>query len=311
MFLNFINNLVFRTCGTEVLDLNRSYPTYVETYMNKPRNGSVLFASPACEENFRTWAAWCRSEDYETDALNKWIDFRLNPSSKVWIIQTLEDVISLPYKENGTFSFQKEVDYDAIFNKYHFDAIFVNYSELCMIDDSNVEDFIANFDCDTLCVRNLKKVDICHKRQYIYLKEADWLRKYEAKKAHKAIWAKGFIDGNEEEVTFFFAHGSSNGCLEFAPDHFTDHEHIAKYLEDKASAGRYSKEFYSRHERSPWYKETVITHGCFDGTRAEVETKNFRIVSATPFRGCTSTYVEGRREDGYLRIAIFECTEDD
>lgn len=308
LLLNTLFNTVFRTCGTNNLNLNRVYTHAIENYLNKPTNGSGLFASPSCEDEWDTWTAWCRSESFNTDSLNKWVDFRLSPSAKVLLIQTKEDVQRLPWTSGKYFP---EVNFDKMFNVYHYDAMFVNYSALCGEEDNLVDRFLSAYDCDTLFVRNLAKVDICHKRLYIYLKPEDWLRKCEAKKAHKAIWVKGFIDGNCEEVTFFFAHGCPNGALEFAPDHFTDHEHIAAYLERRADEGKYSQEFYARHARSPWFKETVITHGCFDGIRKPYESKNFRIKPATPFKGCTSTYVDGRRADGYLRIAICECNEND
>ena len=313
MLLDFVNNIVFRTYGTNTLDLNFKYSNKVENYFNKPKNGSVLFASPACNSEFDTWANFCKYEGFNEETLDKWVDFRITPNSRVWIIQSEEDVEILPRRKADTrwsiFS-TLEVDYDKIFA--HFDAIYINYNELKYCENEAVQDFINVFDCDTLCVRNLSKVEICHKRQYIYLKKEDWLRKYDAKKAHKGCWAKGFVDGMfeyEKPITFYFAHGTECGALEFEPNKFTDHKHIAKTLEEKAAAGKFSEDFYSRHKRLPEYRDTVITHGCFDGKRVEFISQHFKIKSATSFMGCTTTFVEGESTTfkGYLKIAICEC----
>ena len=67
MLLDFVNNIVFRTYGTNTLDLNFKYSNKVENYFNKPKNGSVLFASPACNSEFDTWANFCKYEGFNEE----------------------------------------------------------------------------------------------------------------------------------------------------------------------------------------------------------------------------------------------------
>lgn len=307
---NQIFNITFRTCGIDKIDFNFKYTSEIKNFgniFNKPSNKSCLWASPAEDQgNFYTWSDFCRSSDWKTSEVDKFADFRIKGGAKVLLIQNNVDVMQLPWNDEGL------VDFNKLFSWY--DVVFVNYSELSHYDEDYVEIFLDTYDCDTLMVRNLSAIYTERKTQYIYLTPENWAKKNTAKAAHEGCFCKGIYKG--EEVVFFFAHGNYNGLLEFKPGQYTDHEYIARSLEMKASQGKFSERFYEnaqRRKNSSFYnrkefKEKLITHGCYDNSRADYESENFVIKSATNF-GCTYTRNDGesKKYRGYLKIAICEC----
>lgn len=95
----------------------------------KPRGG--LWASPIGDEYF-TWKEWCEGEEFRTERLQEYFDFKLKPDSRVMTITSLEDCEQLlPYLYTDPSEWGNMINMDELLNDY--DAI-----ELIHGDNYNV-----------------------------------------------------------------------------------------------------------------------------------------------------------------------------
>ena len=86
----------------------------------KPNGG--IWTSPVGSDY--GWDVWCRAEEFRTENLKQSFLLRVNPDSKILIIDTLEDLLKLPRIEKGEgFYGRMYLDFEMISNK--FDAIWL------------------------------------------------------------------------------------------------------------------------------------------------------------------------------------------
>lgn len=148
------SDVLFVHYGSTAFDKQVFKPVQSRCYDTKPVYG--FWASPICTEN--SWYAWCNREGYNDYNPNQRVEFYCKPGSKVFQIDTLDDITFLiknypaPY---NTYMLQYGsymeyglpylgIDYEAM--SKDFDGICYNYTELGNI--------LGPWDCDSIVIFN-------------------------------------------------------------------------------------------------------------------------------------------------------------
>lgn len=113
----------------------------------KPSGG--LWTSPI--DSKWGWKDWCESENFHTNSLNKMFKLKFKPDSKVIVIDSLEDLKSLPTQSNQLYLFQKYLDFEKL--SLVADAIWLTekgQSETRLSYDIN----LYGWDCESVLIMN-------------------------------------------------------------------------------------------------------------------------------------------------------------
>lgn len=119
---------IYRHYGHDKFDINRFVKIKNKDLRNKPHGG--LWSSPTKDVDVG-WARWCIQEEFYTDKLDKYFDFKLKDSARVLRIEKIKDLEKLPrvniydgfdgLKTLNTMNF--DIDFEEIAKNY--DAILV------------------------------------------------------------------------------------------------------------------------------------------------------------------------------------------
>jgi hypothetical protein len=140
--------------GTTTFDKQMFKP--VQSIPQHAKPGGGFWGSPICTEN--SWNAWCKREEYNEYNPNQRVEFYCKPDSKVFQIDTLDDITFLiknypapynpymmPYGSYMEYGLPYlGIDYEAM--SKDFDGICYNYTELGNI--------LGPWDCDSIVIFN-------------------------------------------------------------------------------------------------------------------------------------------------------------
>lgn len=83
-------SLVYRHYGSSQFHAEcQPDSNHIDSRNMKPTLG--LWASPLMSRN--SWYRWCMSEDFRTDTLNKFFDFKLKTSAMIYTIESKSDLV--------------------------------------------------------------------------------------------------------------------------------------------------------------------------------------------------------------------------
>ena len=107
-------------CGNK-FDISKFEPIKNDPGFCKPRGG--LWSSPVCSD--RGWRWFCEGEEFEVDRINSSeFKFRLKEGSKVYMIDSISDLLNIPYKINSRARiYGKLIDFEKMATEY--DAIYL------------------------------------------------------------------------------------------------------------------------------------------------------------------------------------------
>lgn len=126
----------------------------------KPTGG--LWASPIDSEY--GWRDWCKDEQYmDCDDLNSFT-FELQDNAKVYVIDSLKDLLLVPHKVNddSAFGSVQVIDFEKMAMEY--DAIFLTCNGQWKTRYSKFEGYIMDlygWDCESILVMNPGVVKVC------------------------------------------------------------------------------------------------------------------------------------------------------
>ena len=106
--------MIYIARGTNTFDINKFMRVRNDDNLRKPLGGFW-----ACRKSSDDWLKWCKAEEYmSSESLRKSIDFTLISNSKIYTIDTVEDLAQLikkyPMKKGFPSMFSKIFPYHTV-----------------------------------------------------------------------------------------------------------------------------------------------------------------------------------------------------
>lgn len=144
-------------CGPK-FDISKFEPIKNDPGFCKPRGG--LWSSPVCSD--RGWRWFCEGEDFEVDRINSSeFKFRLKDGSKVYMIDSIPDLLNIPYKINSRARiYGKLIDFEKMATEY--DAIYLtsNGEWATRYSDYEYGMSLYGWDCECLLVLRPENIEV-------------------------------------------------------------------------------------------------------------------------------------------------------
>lgn len=147
-----ISNIVFVAFGNDKFDINKTRPLDLNSssvsLINKPIGG--VWGSPLVSK--KGWADWCNSNNFRINLLGKHFLFSLKPNTKIYVIDTFEDLKKISTLPNQ-FG-EKSINFNLLKNN-GFNGVFVTAkaaSELRYVGKGYAG--LDAWDVESICVFN-------------------------------------------------------------------------------------------------------------------------------------------------------------
>ena len=145
-----MKNEVYITCGCgNKFDPLRFRPIKNRPEFCKPSGG--LWSSPV--NSTYGWRDWCKSEDFHRGEPGTEFKFHLKEGSRVYKIDNVYDLISVPYKTQRRYIRDgKMIDFEGMAKEYDAILLTVNGEHETRYSDREFGMDLYGWDCETLLV---------------------------------------------------------------------------------------------------------------------------------------------------------------
>ena len=118
---------LYRHYGHSKFDPKKFQPVYNRYLSNKPYGG--LWACPTVDVDI-DWKTWSENENFRTDKLKEYFDFKIKKDSRVLVIKDIKDIDKLPRIVSDDPNLKGVLVYDSMNLDIDFEKLKENYDAM-------------------------------------------------------------------------------------------------------------------------------------------------------------------------------------
>lgn len=115
---------IYRHYGSQKFDPKAFIPISNKMFSNKPSGG--LWACPTIDIDI-SWDQWSRDNEFCTDKLKEYFDFKLKRGAKILIIKNIKDLNKLPRVNTKDPEIKSILEMDSLNSNIDFEELSKNY----------------------------------------------------------------------------------------------------------------------------------------------------------------------------------------
>jgi len=115
---------IYRHYGSQKFDPKAFIPISNKMFSNKPSGG--LWACPTIDVDI-SWDRWSRDNEFCTDKLKEYFDFKLKRGAKILIIKNIKDLNKLPRVNTEDPEIKSILEMDSLNSNIDFEELSKNY----------------------------------------------------------------------------------------------------------------------------------------------------------------------------------------